>query len=320
MLKKVTDTGDVRLYQWASGRSAECFIASTPQTRAICNDTTVLGTDYTDRLRTACRNIFQARDFSLQEDSTVVVNILRGGLNFGLREALSEAYGWKKHTTCFISAQRARNTSDPEEWHITENAYRKLYFPREASFVIGDVVATGTSLQYALSELLNTAERQKTALKNIVFFTFGGPAATDILSRIDQECRIRFPGYTHTTVIFFEGCFQVPDLTSTLAIRLTGTDLLRLGAIMAPDFIESQYDDPAFPIERCAIYDAGSRAFWVCEYAEDVRNYWKQVLDLAEQGMDYDTYLHQRFPELDASRFHSPSLREIAIRQINLMS
>ena len=98
------------------------------------------------------------------------------------------------------------------------------------------------------------------------------------------------------------------------------TDLLRLGAIMAPDFIESQYDDPAFPIERCAIYDAGSRAFWVCEYAEDVRNYWKQVLDLAEQGMDYDTYLHQRFPELDASRFHSPSLREIAIRQINLMS
>jgi len=319
MLTPIISTEAVRLYDWDAEPQIETLIASTPETRAICNDPTVVGIDYTDRLRRACANIFVARNFGLKESGTVVVNILRGGLNFGLRNALSDAYGWKTHTTCFISAQRARNAADPEEWHITENAYRKLYFPQETSLVIGDVVATGTSLQYALGELLNTAENQRTALRNIIFFTFGSPAAVEILRKVDQECRQRFAGYRKTTLIFLEGCFQVPDLTSTLAIRLTGTDLLRLGAVMAPEFIESQYEDPAYPLERCAIYDAGSRAFWVREYADDVRNYWRQVLDLAEQGMDFPTYLAQRFPELDVTRFGTPSLHDIAVREISQM-
>ena len=88
---------------------------------------------------------------------------------------------------------------------------------------------------------------------------------------------------------------------------------------MAPEFIESQYSDPAYPLERCTIYDAGSRAFWVREYAADVLNYWKQVLELASKGMTYLEYLHQRFPELDASRFPETSLRDLALRQISRM-
>jgi len=72
-----------------------------------------------------------------------------------------------------------------------------------------------------------------------------------------------------------EGCFDVPTPESRLTIRFTGTDLLRGGeSVIAPDFLESQYENPAYPIERCTIYDAGSRAFWVREYAEDVRSYW----------------------------------------------
>ena len=89
---------------------------------------------------------------------------------------------------------------------------------------------------------------------------------------------------------------------------------------MAPEFIESQYEDPSYPLERCTIYDAGSRAFWVREYANDVLNYWKQVLDLAASGVTFLEYLAQRFPELDASRFPNDlSLKELALRQIDRM-
>lgn len=85
---------------------------------------------------------------------------------------------------------------------------------------------------------------------------------------------------------------------------------------MAPEFSESQYEDPAFPLERCVIYDAGSRAFWVREYAADVRAYWEQVLHLAERGISFRDYLQERFPELDVNRYGDISLKELALRQI----
>jgi hypothetical protein len=85
---------------------------------------------------------------------------------------------------------------------------------------------------------------------------------------------------------------------------------------MAPEFIESQYEDPAYPIERCIIYDAGSRAFWTREYIEDVVGYWKQNLDLAERGMSFEELVRERMPVLDASRFGSVDLAALARRQI----
>ena len=317
MLKPIVCSDELGLYELSQPGPIRCLIATTPETRSICNDPQILGTEYTRRLQRACARILSAGGFTLTENSTAVINILRGGLNFGLRDALADAFGWKAHTTCFISAQRARDTADPEEWHITENAYRKVYFPQEPRLVIGDVVATGTSLRFALEELLKSAEAENASLRSILFFTYGGPRAMEILNEVDGLCRRKFPDYEATTLVFLEGCFQVPDIHSRLTIRLTGTDLLRTDAIMAPEFIESQYEDPAYPLERCTIYDAGSRAFWIREYAADVMSYWKQVLDLAVHGVSYADYLAQRFPTLDASRLPSDiSLRDLAIRQI----
>ena len=46
-----------------------------------------------------------------------------------------------------------------------------------------------------------------------------------ILEEVDAECRRLFPNYRRTVLVYFEGCFGVPDLESRLMIRLTGTDL-----------------------------------------------------------------------------------------------
>ena len=320
MLKQILSTDDLGLYELAQPGTIRCLIASTPETRSICNDPRVLGTDYTRRLQQACARILSRGGFPLNENSTAVINILRGGLNFGLRDALSDAFGWKSHTTCFISAQRARDTADPEEWHITENAYRKVYFPQDPRLVIGDVVATGTSLRFALEELLKSAEAENVSLRSILFFTYGGPRAIEILNEVDSLCRGKFPDYEVTTLVFLEGCFQVPDLHSRLTIRLTGTDLLRTDAIMASEFIESQYEDPAYPLERCTIYDAGSRAFWARDYIQDVIGYWKQNLQFAEHGMTFRQLLDERFPGLDASRFAADvSLKELSLKQLAKM-
>ncbi len=94
---------------------------------------------------------------------------------------------------------------------------------------------------------------------------------------------------------------------------------MRLNSVMAPEFIESQYENPAYPIERCIIYDAGSRAFWLPEYCHDVIDYWKQNLSFAEQGMTYAQLLAERFPSLDVSRFSGADLKTIARTQIQKM-
>ena len=320
MLSLSYTTELARLYRIEHSGNIEQFIATTPETRSICNDPNVAGVDYTDKLQRACASVLQAIPLEATEDSSVVVNILRGGLNYGLRNALAEAYHWNRHTTCFISAQRARNSQNSDDWHITENAYRKVYLPRHSSLFIGDVVATGTSLRYALNELIAAAKYANSELQDIVFFTIGGANAAKILEDVDTECRRNFASYRRTILIFFEGCFGVPTPESKLSIRLTGTDLTRGDAEMAPEFIESQYLNPAYPIERCTIYDAGSRAFFVREYAHDVMNYWKQVLDFAERGITYSAYLQERFPALDASRFGEVSLREVALKQIIAMT
>ena len=315
------ESGSARLYRIgpAEPGTLESYVATTPGTRAICNDPTVAGVRYTRLLREACTEILRALAPDVPESDAVVVNILRGGLNFGLRDALADAFGWNAHTTCFMSAQRARDSQDSEEWHITENSYKKVYFPARASFFVGDVVATGTSLRYGLQELFGSAAEQKVDVRNLVFFTYGGPKALEILREVDARCRALFPEYGRTVLVYLEGCFQVPAPDTPLHVRLTGTDLIRLGSLMAPEFVESQYEAPSYPIERCTIYDAGSRAFWVREYAEDVLGYWRQNLQFANHGMTFADLLAERFPGLDPARFGDVDLKAVSLAQIAKM-
>ena len=111
------------------------------------------------------------------------MNILRGGLNFGLRDAVFEAYGWNDCNSSFISAQRKKRShssisdgpssiihypSSADPYHITESSYVKLVLRSSSvsisseidaigpadgyAFLLGDVVATGVSLRLVHGE------------------------------------------------------------------------------------------------------------------------------------------------------------------------
>ena len=296
------------------------LLASTPGTRSICNDPLVVGVEYTDALMQACAATLTAMQrtgaVALVEAQTAVLHILRGGLNFGLRQALAKAFGWNRHASAFISAQRARNSDDPQDWYISENEYRKINLPPAATIVFGDVVATGTSLLYALRQILDVVDRQQTQVRELLFFCIGGSRAEEILIEIDAICRERFPVYRGAAVIYLEGRFSVAHRDSGLSVMIPDTDLLRTGASLAPEFIRSQVESPSYPLERCTIYDAGSRAFWLPEYFYDVRDYWLQTLALAEDGMTYAELLRQRLPELDSTNLNKNDLGEVCRKQL----
>ncbi|MGL1931078.1 MAG: hypothetical protein OCC45_04895 [Desulfotalea sp.] len=291
------------------------YILTTPETRAICNNPFVLGLDYTNKLEEACATFLRlakpSTTINLEETRSVVFNILRGGLNFGLRGALAKAYGWNNHSSSFVTAQRKRLPEDSEQWHITEDDYKKVSFPQRAQIIIGDVVATGTSLRHGLEIMIDEAVKQNIQLGSIVFFTIGGEISEARLIEADTACRKHFPDYEGTHLCYIEGRFFVPTIDTRVSVKLTGTDLIRCGALMTPEFIESNYESATYPLERCTIYDAGSRAFQVKEYTDDVIHYWNQVLELSTK-ISFTEMLTERFPELDPSKFGDVSLTELA--------
>lgn len=326
MIEKIASIDQCDLYELpnAWGEKIFTYITTTPQTREICNDPRCLGIDYTSKLQQACGDTLKALSnedkITLQEKETIVFNILRGGLNFGLRDALAQAFGWNAHSSSFISAQRRRRADNPDEWEITEGDYHKLYLKPTSSIVFGDVVATGTSLEHALDILIHEAEQTGCTIKNMIFFTIGGIKTEAILARTAKRLTSLFLDFEGIHVVYIEGRFIVPDHNTPLTIKLTGTDLVRLDAVMAPEFIASQYENPCYPIERCTIYDAGSRAFLISEYAEDVLEYWQQNLELAEQGMTFTQLVNERFPEIDATRYANTDLKALSIAQIEFFS
>lgn len=318
---KVFEEGSSALYEIVGEQSpVKRFIATTEGTRQVCNDPSIHGLQYTNALQKGCEDILRGlkslTSSELREEESIVLHLLRGGLNFGLREALGKAYGWNSHASAFISAQRARRKDAEDEWYITESNYKKVQSPPICSIFFGDVVATGTSCEFALRSVCDSVESQGGQVRNIYFFTIGSPRAEQLLTEIDKHCKERFGAYESASVIYFEGAFAVASHDTCMRIKIPGTDLLRRDSLLAREFIDSQYLSPAFPLERCTIYDAGSRAFWVPEYLEDVRDYWQQILRLGEEGLSFEELLEERFPELDGSRFSGVNLVELCRTQL----
>lgn len=321
MLEIISKREECAIYKITEGeKKVNRLVVTTPETRSICNDSTVMGIEYTSKLKKACslamKDLQEEKTIKLEERKTIVFNILRGGLNFGLREAIADAFNWNLHGSSFISAQRARVKPNSEEWHIIESDYKKVYMPSVAQIVIGDVVATGTSLMFGLKALVQQAEKNNTNIESILFFTFGGVRTEEILEEIDTLCRKQFEGYKSTTLCYLEGRFAVPTIKSPLTLKITGTDLVRRDALMAPEFIESQYENPTYGLERCIIYDAGSRAFWLPDYLDDVTEYWEQLHTLARRGRTFKEQLGERVPVLDLEKFEDRSLEELAANQL----
>ncbi len=286
---------------------AKRFICTTPETRQICNRPEILGCEYTDRMAAAMTTALKHLPVDasqIREHESCVIEFLRGGLNFNLRNALHVAYGFNTHSTSFLSSQRFRH-HETGRWGVREDMYRKWTFPEKASIFIGDVVATGVTAEQGLETVLSALESSNSQVRNLFFFTIGCHKIEKILDRTHGLYRERFRAFQNIYVIYFEGKFRLADSRTRLRIKIPGTDLLRTEALLAPEFALSQYEAMQHCLERCSIYDAGSRAFDIPEYRKDVCGYWEQLRALAEKGMTLRDAVHERWPEQAHADFAS---------------
>ncbi|OGG51152.1 hypothetical protein A2763_01185 [Candidatus Kaiserbacteria bacterium RIFCSPHIGHO2_01_FULL_54_36] len=297
-MEKISRSAGSALYRLSPLPHTECYIFTTPESRSICNDPLVYGVTYTNALKhavTKALQLFGDADIAIGEEShALILHILRGGLNFGIRDALFDVYGWSSTTSAFISSQRV--FKNLEGWQISENSYRKMPGVDEADVIFGDVVATGVSLRHAIQKLITEAREAGATYRSLTFFTIGAVESERIIADAAALCAELFPNFKGARVVYLEGIFGVPDAHSPLSISMPGTDLLRSPAELAPEFIASQKDSLSYALERCVIYDAGSRAFEPHTYLADVEDYWKRVAALGNTGTSVFDYLKERFP------------------------
>jgi uracil phosphoribosyltransferase len=229
-----------------------------------------------------------------KEEEICILNFLRGGLNFDLRGALNEAFGINQHRTSFMTSQRFKQDN---RWGVKEDHYRKFKFPKGSVVFIADVVATGVTVDNALEVVINHIKETGGSIKHLVFFTIGCHKLEKILDKYKTVLAGMFDDFVDTYAVYLEGKFRLVDSKTTLRIAIPGTDLVRYDCSLAPEFELSQYDNLSHPLERCTIYDAGSRAFDVPEYTDDVIDYWNKVKKLAEGGFTLYDALKERWPE-----------------------
>ncbi len=278
------------------------YIFSTAETRKICNQPEVLGCEYTELLELGvARGIkyFPEKNViaSIPDTSISVLTFLRGGLNFGLRNALHRAFGFNKHTSSYMTSQRDRDKKG--RWFIRDDQYRKFKVPHDATLFIGDIVATGVTIANGLDIILKHAKKNNTPIRKIFFFTIGCHKVEKVLEDFAAKCREAFGGECKPYVVYIEGKFKLADSKTKLKINIPGTDLLRYPALLTPEFELSQYDGVSFLLERCTIYDGGSRSFDVAEYNGDLRDYWGKVNELAKKDFTLFNALKERWPETE---------------------
>ena len=176
--------------------------------------------------------------------------------------------------------------------------YRKLRIPADATVLAGDVVATGVTVANGLQVLVDHLVRIGSSLRSLVFFTIGGDRLDEVLQRLEPTLSEAFPGWIGSHAVYLEGIHGLATEEACARLGRPGTDLMRGHGLLSPEMEMSQYDRPGPALERCAIYDAGSRAFDVPSYVDDVAGYWRGMGELAEEGLTLREALAERWPDL----------------------
>jgi len=269
---------------------------------AICNKQEIIGVKFTNKIKKAVEKTLNAIPEAdalrkIPDYENNVVCLLRGGLNFDVRDALSRAYGNNNHSTTFLITRRSQENGT-KKWIAKVQNYKEISLTRKVVFYLGDVIRSGKSLQKALATLEQVMLLEKKAyveVRKFIVFTIGCKKAEEVLEEFDRRLRQRFPDYEGTTLVYFEGRFNLVEDDSIL-LSEKNTDLIRKDCLLSPEFYLSQFDELHYPLERCVLYDGGSRAFDIFNFKEEIQTYWTCLLQEAKKGYTLKQALYDRFP------------------------
>jgi hypothetical protein len=278
------------------------YVVSTRDTRDLMNHPEIINCDFTNLMQNGVTNALKGINIleglsAINSKSVNVYHILRGGLNFKVRDALRKAYGYKWHSSSYISSQRILKEG---RFDISEDYYRKFIMPDNVTIYTADIVASGVSLNHGIEYINNYLESQKFHLKNMIFITIGCIEAERVLSKWHGIFKNNFPDFERTILVYLEGRFGLATRETPLYNYIYDTDLLKsykLGALLSPEYEHSQFDRAIIGLEACAIYDGGKKGFEPVNHIRDVLEFWQKQQEIAlSKNLTLWEEYNSRFP------------------------
>lgn len=190
-----------------------------------------------------------------QKGSMCELVLLSGGLYYNLNSGFKKLYNFAL-PQCFIGIQRQRIEGRQGEFRANATYANFESLPDHANVIIGDTVATGSTLIKAIQLLLDAAEERGTAIDSITVVSLAGSAsggrklsalAKKHIWRENPSCRVSY--------FACEMLFQLmPD----------GTDLRFLvpESIMPDESRQeaiARYGEHLSANMKCAVFDWGTR-------------------------------------------------------------
>lgn len=263
----------------------EVLIASTAQTREIFNTPELCGVPFQHALSEALEKL--VRGLSLLEQKPVsrylkefpldIIYILRGGLNFDLHNAVFQATGTYPEVT-FVSSQRVFSK---DTFYISEFEYKKWNIQQDAVICLGDISATGTTITHVLDQAIHQYHAENKKPRWLLFITIGTTEVISTLQRYVQKLAHEWaPNFEGITVVFLEQIFRLyTGHAQLIDNHLPFTDFFRARFPFALEFEKASLAKPVSFLERCAIYDGGSRSYEPHAYLVNLQKYWQALLD-----------------------------------------
>lgn len=255
------------------------FIISGAGTRRLMASPEVVGFDsYSAMLPetvAALRYLFP----SGSEGDVDILTILRGGLNYPIEEACHQV-GVRVRDMHFVSCERTI-----EDHVITglDIKYEKLRITRDRTLVIGDIIATGDTLRLCLDQVLDRFRRKGGSIRKIIFFTIGGTRAIPLMERMTERICAYFPEFEGFQCFFYEGIFSVYKDKGVSGINVPDIDFGWNDGVVSPEFRKYVMEHQDALFEKCIIYDGGARRYEIPVHFEEVLDYWKGMLERADQ-------------------------------------
>lgn len=200
--------------------------------------------------------------------------LLAGGLYYFLAKGFRDVHGYSI-PQCFLGVKRQKVEGTNGDFVAVSRYENFESLPKEACIIIGDTIATGSTLVESLGKLENIMEAEGAKLNKLVVCSLAcASAGAKKLAELEKKIKERNPEF-RLCLIVAEGLFHLME---------DGTDMrfLREGSIMPETtraYTIERYGEFLGKEMKCAVFDWGTRCKNPARHYSEFMEFAEEILE-----------------------------------------
>jgi len=282
MFREEEKTKGYSLYKLeCAGLPSNTYVFTSPYSREILYNPQIAGL----KLQLAMEKVGQVfveiasrKAFAGESRGSVAeLVLLAGGLYYGIGEGFRNVHNYAV-PQCFLGIKRQKIEGSLGDFDAEVGYLNFEALPKDPCVIIGDTIATGTTLIEALNILEKRVEKEGSRLRKVVICSLAAATVgARKLAEFEKRMKRKDPKF-ELYLIVAEGLFHLmPD----------GTDMrfLREGSLL-PDSTKEYTLEKYGPVlgekMKCAVFDWGTRCKNPAEHAKEFMQFANEILEKGE--------------------------------------